>query len=64
MTKIFSALAASVNGFITGRNPVAGRGLGDGGVRLGQGQLWMLRSESWYGNISRVLSPAHGTAGL
>jgi dihydrofolate reductase len=32
MTKIFSALAASVDGFITGRNPGPGRGLGDGGV--------------------------------
>jgi dihydrofolate reductase len=32
MTKVFSALAASVDGFITGRNPGAGRGLGDGGV--------------------------------
>ena len=32
MTKVFSARAASVDGFITGRNAGPGRGLGDGGV--------------------------------
>jgi dihydrofolate reductase len=32
MTKVFSALAVSVDGYITGRNPGAGRGLGDGGM--------------------------------
>jgi dihydrofolate reductase len=29
MTKVFSALAVSVDGYITGRDPGAGRGLGD-----------------------------------
>jgi hypothetical protein len=32
MTKILSAMAVSVDGFITGRDPGAGHGLGDGGV--------------------------------
>jgi dihydrofolate reductase len=32
MGKIISNLAASVDGFITGRNPGPGHGLGDGGV--------------------------------
>ena len=32
MTKVFSALAASVDGFITGRDAGPGRGLGDGGA--------------------------------
>jgi dihydrofolate reductase len=31
MSKVFSALAVSVNGYITGRDPGPGRGLGDGG---------------------------------
>jgi dihydrofolate reductase len=30
MSKVFAALAASVDGFITGRGPGPGRGLGDG----------------------------------
>jgi dihydrofolate reductase len=30
MNKVFSALAVSVDGYITGRDPGAGRGLGDG----------------------------------
>lgn len=30
MTKVFSALAVSVDGYITGRGPGAGHGLGDG----------------------------------
>ena|SRR5579875_2311830 len=30
MSKVFSALAVSVDGYITGRDPGAGRGLGDG----------------------------------
>jgi dihydrofolate reductase len=30
MSKVFTALAVSVDGYITGRNPGAGRGLGDG----------------------------------
>jgi dihydrofolate reductase len=32
MTKILSAMAVSVDGFITGRNPGPGHGLGDGSV--------------------------------
>jgi hypothetical protein len=32
MSKVFSALAVSVDGYITGRNPAPGRGLGDGGM--------------------------------
>lgn len=32
MSKVLSALAVSVDGYITGRDPGAGRGLGDGGV--------------------------------
>ena len=32
MSKVFSALAVSVDGYITGREPGPGRGLGDGGV--------------------------------
>jgi dihydrofolate reductase len=32
MSKVFSALAVSVDGYITGREPGAGRGLGDGGM--------------------------------
>jgi dihydrofolate reductase len=31
MSKVFSALAVSVDGYITGRDPGPGRGLGDGG---------------------------------
>ena len=32
MSKVFGAHAVSVDGYITGRDPGAGRGLGDGGV--------------------------------
>ncbi|NUP14291.1 MAG: dihydrofolate reductase [Polyangiaceae bacterium] len=32
MNKVFSALAVSVDGYITGRDPGPGRGLGDGGA--------------------------------
>ena len=32
MSKVFSALAVSVDGFITGRDPGPGRGLGDGSM--------------------------------
>jgi dihydrofolate reductase len=32
MSKVFSALAVSVDGYITGRDPGPGRGLGDGGM--------------------------------
>lgn len=32
MSKVFSAHAVSVDGYITGRDPRAGHGLGDGGV--------------------------------
>jgi dihydrofolate reductase len=32
MSKVFSALAVSVDGYITGRGPRPGRGLGDGGM--------------------------------
>jgi dihydrofolate reductase len=32
MSKVFAALAVSVDGFITGRDPGPGRGLGDGSV--------------------------------
>jgi hypothetical protein len=32
MSKVFSALAVSVDGYITGRDPGPGRGLGDGGT--------------------------------
>jgi dihydrofolate reductase len=32
MTTVFSALSVSVDGYITGRDPGAGRGLGDGGT--------------------------------
>jgi dihydrofolate reductase len=32
MSKVFSALSVSVDGFITGRDPGPGRGLGDGGT--------------------------------
>jgi dihydrofolate reductase len=31
MSRVIAALAVSVDGFITGRDPAAGRGLGDGG---------------------------------
>ena len=30
--KVFTALAVSVDGFITGRDPGPGQGLGDGGM--------------------------------
>lgn len=39
MGKVFTALAVSVDGFITGRSPGPGHGLGDGGVLFG-----------WYGD--------------
>ncbi|MFI6580866.1 dihydrofolate reductase family protein [Embleya sp. NPDC050493] len=32
MSKVFSALSVSVDGYITGRDPAPGRGLGDGGM--------------------------------
>ncbi|WP_026425681.1 dihydrofolate reductase family protein [Actinokineospora inagensis] len=32
MSKVLCSMAASVDGFVTGRNSVPGRGLGDGGV--------------------------------
>ncbi|WP_040739216.1 dihydrofolate reductase family protein [Nocardia tenerifensis] len=32
MSKVYSALSVSVDGYITGRDPGAGRGLGDGGT--------------------------------
>lgn len=32
MSRVFAALAVSVDGFITGRDPSAGHGLGDGGA--------------------------------
>src|SRR3954451_18946999 len=32
MSKVFVALAVSVDGYITGRDPGPGRGLGDGGA--------------------------------
>lgn len=32
MSKVFVALAVSVDGYVTGRDPGAGRGLGDGGM--------------------------------
>ena len=32
MTKVLCALSVSVDGYITGRDPAAGRGLGDGGT--------------------------------
>jgi dihydrofolate reductase len=35
MSKVLSALSVSVDGFITGRDPGPGRGLGDGGVLFG-----------------------------
>jgi dihydrofolate reductase len=39
MSKVFSALAVSVDGYITGRDPGPGRGLGDGGTLF-----------DWYGD--------------
>jgi dihydrofolate reductase len=39
MSSVFTALAVSVDGFITGRDPGPGRGLGDGGVLF-----------DWYGD--------------
>ena len=39
MDKVFTSLAVSVDGFITGRDPGPGRGLGDGGILFG-----------WYGD--------------
>jgi len=34
MDKVFTSLAVSVDGFITGRGPGPGHGLGDGGILL------------------------------
>ena len=39
MDKVFTSLAVSVDGFITGRGPGPGHGLGDGGILFG-----------WYGD--------------
>jgi dihydrofolate reductase len=39
MSKVFSALSVSVDGYITGRDPGPGHGLGDGGALF-----------DWYGN--------------
>lgn len=39
MDKVFTSLAVSVDGFITGRDPGPGHGLGDGGILF-----------DWYGN--------------
>ncbi len=39
MSKVFTALAVSVDGYITGRDPGPGRGLGDGGMLF-----------DWYGD--------------
>ena len=39
MSKVFSAMAVSVDGYITGRDPGPGRGLGDGGTLF-----------DWYGD--------------
>lgn len=39
MSKVFAALAVSVDGFITGRDPRPGHGLGDGGTLF-----------TWYGD--------------
>ena len=39
MSKVFSAMAVSVDGYITGRDPGPGRGLGDGGMLF-----------DWYGD--------------
>jgi len=39
MSKVFSALATSADGFLTGRDPRPGHGLGDGGVLF-----------DWYGD--------------
>ena len=50
MTKAFTALAVSVDGFITGRDPGPGRGLGDGGVLF-----------DWYGDGD---SPSEVLAGF
>ena len=39
MDKVFTSLAVSVDGFITGLDPGPGHGLGDGGILFG-----------WYGD--------------
>lgn len=39
MDKVFTSLAVSLDGFITGRDPGPGHGLGDGGILFG-----------WYGD--------------
>lgn len=43
MSKVFTALAVSVDGYITGRHPRPGRGLGDGGVLF-----------DWYGDAGNA----------
>ncbi len=49
MGKVFTALAVSADGFITGRDPGPGRGLGDGGLLF-----------DWYFKVT----PAHGVTHL
>jgi dihydrofolate reductase len=49
MTKVLSAMAVSVDGFITGRNPGPGHGLGDGGV---------LHDWYWDGDTPSTVVPA------
>jgi dihydrofolate reductase len=43
MAKVFTALAVSVDGYITGRDPGPGRGLGDGGTLF-----------DWYGRADNA----------
>ncbi len=43
MTKVFTGLSVSVDGFITGRDPRPGHGLGDGGMLF-----------DWYGNSANA----------
>ena len=45
MSKVFVALAVSVDGFITGRDPGAGRGLGDGSMPVPAPGVTHLRYE-------------------
>lgn len=50
MSKVFSALAVSVDGYITGRDPGPGRGLGDGAMLfdwLGDGDVRSQEFESF-----------------
>lgn len=49
MSKVFSALAVSVDGYITGRDPGPGRGLGDGGTLF-----------EWYSDGEVASRPAGG----